>query len=127
MMDLGADLERVWIARLTDLEENSPAAAEADGVDLVLVRRGEAVHVLEGRCPHRGAPLADGRVEGTKLLCGVHGWEFQLESGISAYKPSERIHRFRAHVADGQVFLEKDELVEFSSAHPERPAVSVYQ
>ena len=30
-----------------------PAHAEADGIDLVLVRPGAVVHVFEGRCPHR--------------------------------------------------------------------------
>ena len=61
------------IARLDDLEDDTPAHAAADGIDLVLVRRGEQVHVFEGRCPHRGALLADGRVEGANLICGVHG------------------------------------------------------
>src|SRR3954447_2801972 len=49
------------IARLDDLVEDAPAHAAADGIDLVLVRRGAVVHVFEGRCPHRGALLADGR------------------------------------------------------------------
>ena len=38
--------------------------AAADGIDLVLVRRGGRVHAFEERRPHRGALLADGRVEG---------------------------------------------------------------
>jgi len=50
------------IALLADLVEDRPAHAEADGIDLVLVRRGPDVHVFEGRCPHRGALLADGRI-----------------------------------------------------------------
>ena len=61
------------IARLDDLVEDAPAHAAADGIDLVLVRRGGQVHVFGGRCPHRGALLADGGVEGANLICGVHG------------------------------------------------------
>ncbi|MBL8932719.1 MAG: Rieske (2Fe-2S) protein [Kineosporiaceae bacterium] len=56
------------IARFTDLTENAPTGAQAEGLDLVIVRRGDEVHVFEGRCPHRGALLADGRVDGPDLI-----------------------------------------------------------
>ena len=61
------------IAQWHNLPEATPTHAEADGIDLVVVRRGDDVSVFEGRCPHRGALLADGRVEGENLICGVHG------------------------------------------------------
>jgi glutamate synthase domain-containing protein 2/nitrite reductase/ring-hydroxylating ferredoxin subunit len=114
------------IALLADLEEDRPAHAEADGIDLVLVRRGRDVHVFEGRCPHRGALLADGRVEGPNLICGVHGWDYRLDSGVSAYNPAERIFKFSCHVVDGQVLLDKDELVGYRSMRPERRVTSTY-
>ncbi len=114
------------IARLGDLAENSPAAAEADGLDLVLVRRGADVHVFEGRCPHRGALLADGRIEGPNLICGVHGWDYRLDTGISAYNPAERIHKFAAEVVDGTVVIDKADLAAYRSMRPERGVVSTY-
>jgi nitrite reductase/ring-hydroxylating ferredoxin subunit len=114
------------IAKLADLPEDAPAHADADGIDLVLVRRGDLVHVFEGRCPHRGALLADGRVEGANLICGVHGWDYRLDSGVSAYNPAERIYKFSCHVVDGEVRLTKDELVEYRSMRPERRVTSTY-
>jgi glutamate synthase domain-containing protein 2/nitrite reductase/ring-hydroxylating ferredoxin subunit len=114
------------IARLGDLVEDRPAHAEADGLDLVLVRRGDVVHVFEGRCPHRGALLADGRVEGQNLICGVHGWDYRLDTGISAYNPAERIRKFSCQVVDGEVLLDKTELIAYRSMRPERAVVSTY-
>jgi hypothetical protein len=46
------------VARLEDVRVETPTHAEADGIDLVIVRRGPDVNVFEGRCPHRGALLA---------------------------------------------------------------------
>jgi hypothetical protein len=46
------------IARLDALSDDAPAHAEADGIDLVLVRRGAAVHVFEGRCPRSSTAAA---------------------------------------------------------------------
>ena len=54
-----------------------PVAVTLLGEPLVAVRRptGEvAVYVDE--CPHRGAPLSLGRLEGDELVCAFHGWRF---------------------------------------------------
>ncbi len=116
----------VPIARLDDLAQDQPAPAEADGLELVLVRRGDEVHVFEGRCPHRGALLADGRVEGADLVCGVHGWDYRLDTGISAYNPTERIHKFASRVVDGEVLVDKADLVGYRSVRPGRAVTSTY-
>ena len=114
------------IAHLDDLAEDVPAAAEADGIDLVLVRRNGQVHVFEGRCPHRGALLADGRVDGPNLICGVHGWDYRLDTGVSAYNPAERIYKFRTRLDGGDVLVDKADLVEYRSMRPERAVTSTY-
>ncbi len=116
----------VPIARLDDLAQDQPSAAEADGLELVLVRRGDEVHVFEGRCPHRGALLADGRVEGADLVCGVHGWDYRLDTGISAYNPTERIHKFASRVVDGEVLVDAADLVGYRSVRPGRAVTSTY-
>jgi glutamate synthase domain-containing protein 2 len=120
------DTTYLTVARLDELALETPAHAEADGLDLVIVRRGDDVHVFEGRCPHRGALLSDGRVEGANLVCGLHGWDYRLDTGISAYNPSERIHKFTAHVDDGEVRLDRSELLDFQSMRPARAVPSTY-
>jgi len=114
------------IARWDDLPEGTPFGAEADGLDLVVVRRGDDVSVFEGRCPHRGALLADGRVEGENLVCGVHGWDYRLDSGISAYNPAERLVKFTAHLDGEHLLVDKTELAGYRARRPERPVASVY-
>ncbi len=40
--------------------------------------RGESgqVHAIEAYCPHMGAHLKEGKVEGDEIRCGFHGWKF---------------------------------------------------
>ncbi len=47
--------------------------------------------VQEDRCPHRLAPLSEGRLEagGTRLACSYHGWEFD-GSGKCTHIPQVR-------------------------------------
>lgn len=47
------------------------------GTPIVLWRDGAGVaHALEDRCPHRRAPLSEGRVRGGEIQCAFHGWRF---------------------------------------------------
>ena len=48
---------------------------------------GEAV-ALAGRCPHRGYPLAEGRLDGDAVICGYHGLRFEAD-GRCSHIPSQ--------------------------------------
>jgi nitrite reductase/ring-hydroxylating ferredoxin subunit len=77
--------KKVLIADLRKLEDKVPAYALVLNTDLVVVKYGKNVSVLYGRCIHRGALLADGFVDGHNLICGVHNWDYRLDTGISEY------------------------------------------
>lgn len=67
---------------------DAPLAARLLGEDLVLWRDpAGAVHAWPDRCPHRGARLSLGRVEGGHLECPYHGWQF-APSGQCVHVPA---------------------------------------
>jgi hypothetical protein len=45
---------------------------------------------------------------------------------VSAYNPTERIYKFGGHVQDGEVLVDKADLVEYRSMRPERAVSSTY-
>lgn len=53
------------------------------GVPLVAVRRSGSVSVFIDECPHRGAPLSLGAVEGDELVCAYHGWRFGADGAAT--------------------------------------------
>lgn len=63
------------------LDGEGPTAAEAGGHDLVLVRTAAGLRAFEGLCPHRGALLAEGDIEGGELVCRNHRWRFDAQTG----------------------------------------------
>lgn len=68
-------------ARAADVEGEGPHALSAGGVDLVAVRAPSGLKVFEGRCPHQGALLGEGELEGRTLVCRNHRWRFDAETG----------------------------------------------
>ena len=110
-----------------DLEDRIPVHALVADVDLVVVRFDDSVSVLYGRCAHRGALMADGHVDGNNLICGVHGWDYRLDTGVSGYNDSETLPKFNAWVEEGQVFVDEDEIVAWTRQHPQPYQRDAYQ
>ena len=120
-------MKKVSITPWNELEQFVPVHALVANVDLVVVRHGDDVSVLYGRCPHRGALLADGRVEGENLICGVHGWDFRFATGVSEYNNSEKLHKFDAWIMDGAVWVDQDQIEEWEKANPQPYRRDAYQ
>lgn len=109
------------IASFGELADGLPHAARAADLDLVVVRIGEEVHVLFGRCPHRGAKMAEGCLVGGVLTCKAHGWDFAVATGESPGVEGERLARFTAYVdrdAD-EVRIDEAELRTWKRANPQ--------
>ncbi len=107
------------IATWSELEDRAPAYALVDEVDLVVVRFDDEVRVLYGRCLHRGALMSDGFVEGDNLLCGVHMWDYRLDTGVSEYSNDEVLERFTAWVEDDGVWVDADEITAWGAKNPQ--------
>ncbi|MBK6514964.1 MAG: Rieske (2Fe-2S) protein [Polyangiaceae bacterium] len=64
-----------------DFEAPGPHAVTAGGKDLVVLRAKGGLRAFEGRCPHQGALLGEGELEGDRLICRNHRWRFDVETG----------------------------------------------
>ncbi len=115
------------VARLADLPDRSPTPATAAGIDLVVIRWDDDVSVLYGRCLHRGALLADGSISGDDLICGIHNWDYRFRTGVSAYRPEERLQRFEAWIEDGGVWIDEAEVAAWGLLNPQPWDRSAYQ
>ena len=120
-------MKKIAVKNWSELTDRSPAYALVADVDLVIVRFDERVSVLYGRCAHRGALMADGHVAGHNLICGVHGWDYRLDTGISEYNNSETLPKFSAWVEEDQVWVDQDEITAWAAQHPQPYQRDAYQ
>ena len=112
-------MKKIAVAKLDDLEDRKPAYALVGEVDLVVVRFDENVSVMYGRCLHRGALMADGFVQGDDLICGVHYWDYRLDSGISSYNNTEALPKFESWIEGGEVLVDQDEIDAWAEENPQ--------
>ncbi len=120
-------MSKIKIIQWDELADRQPHHALVAGVDLVVIRFDDQVSVFFGRCQHRGALLADGYIEGSNLICGLHNWDYRYDSGISEYNNAERLQHFSVWVQDGQVLVDEDEIAAWARENPQPYNREAYQ
>jgi len=120
-------MKKIAIKPWDELADRIPEHALVANVDLVVIRYDDKVSVLYGRCAHRGALMADGHVDGDNLICGVHNWDFRLDTGVSEYNNEEALPKFKAWVEDGQVLVDENEIADWAREHPQPFDRDAYQ
>jgi len=112
-------MTRTAIFKLSALADRKPEYAIVGEVDLVVVRFDDNVSVFYGRCLHRGALMSDGHVRGDDLICGVHNWDYRLDSGVSAYANDEKLPKFKSWVEGDDICVDAGEINDWGYANPQ--------
>jgi nitrite reductase (NADH) small subunit len=97
----------VRVGRLEALPAGSVQRVEVAGARVVLARVGEAVYACGDVCAHRGGPLSEGRLSGTRLACPWHGWMFDVRSGECTFPGrGARVPAYPVRVIDGEIWVQ---------------------
>jgi len=112
-------MKKTPVAKYDDLPDRDPQYALVAEVDLVVVRFDEEVSVFYGRCLHRGALMSDGFVRGRNLICGVHDWDYRLDTGVSEYANDEKLPKFTSWIEGGKVLVDEDEIAAWGQDNPQ--------
>jgi nitrite reductase/ring-hydroxylating ferredoxin subunit len=97
----------VRVAALDEVAPGQPRTVAIDGRAVVLARHGDAVYACAAVCTHRGGPLGEGRLTGTRLVCPWHGWMFDVRSG-TCLMPARgtALATYPVRVQDGDVWVD---------------------
>lgn len=94
------------VAALDDLAENKPKRVEAQGVPVMLLRRGDNVLAISATCSHMGGPLDEGEIDGDNVTCPWHGSVFCVRDGSVVHGPATMPQpSYDVRVQDGKVSL----------------------
>jgi len=75
-------------ASLAELPDGKARQVTVNGKTIGLYNVGGTVYAIADTCPHRGAPLWEGELDGTELTCPWHGARFDLTTGAHLCPPA---------------------------------------
>ena len=91
---------------LADIAEGSPLAGHVGGEAALLVRQAGQLYAIGATCPHYGAPLAEGLVDGDTLRCPWHHACFRLHDGRLLAPPAlDDLPRGQVDCRDGKAYV----------------------
>lgn len=94
----------VIVGKAQDLPEGRGATVILDdGTELALFNIAGKFFAVDNSCPHRGVPLADGKICANLVECAGHGWRFDLKTGYCLDKPQARLNTYH-------VFIENEDI-----------------
>lgn len=102
--------KRKWIqtARCSDIPLREGRSVKLGDREIAIFNLGDRFLAVASHCPHKNGPLAEGIVSGQNVVCPLHAWKIDLETGAVA-RPSETlacVERFRVRVEEGIVMVE---------------------
>ena len=97
----------VDIGSLDDIpRQGARLVRTAQGCVAVFRTADDRVFALDDRCPHKGGPLSEGIVHGTRVTCPLHNWVFDLATGEAQGADDGRVATHAVTVADGRILID---------------------
>ena len=98
--------ELVRVAGRGDIPDGTGKVVEARGRKIALFNSGGSFYAIDNACRHLGGSLGEGDVYGTRVVCPLHGWEYDFTTGASVDDPETRVACFTVTVEGDDVLIE---------------------
>ncbi len=97
------------LLRATKTTEIAPGQIrefQIDGHTVAIANLGGTFYAIDNTCLHRGGPLGQGVLDGQKVTCPWHGWQFDVTTGKAALNPAVGVGCYRTEVHGDDLFVE---------------------
>lgn len=114
---MGKDYKKIDLGKRSDYREGKLYGVEHGDKLILVTKTQKGLCVCGGECPHYGAPLHEGHLEGKTLTCPWHNARFDVESGKVLDPPAlDDLETYQVEGNDG-----KDELSVTGKTEPQIP------
>ncbi len=72
---------------------------------MALFNAGGEIFAINAVCPHRGGPLANGRLDGHVVSCPWHGWTFDVRTGRPDHPGGHSVTTYEVKVERGAIYV----------------------
>lgn len=106
----------VTVSESAAVADGAGATYFVDDVEVAVFRVDGEWLAIEGRCPHKGASLGNGSVEGRIVSCPWHSWEFDLTTGEGVDRPGCSVATIQVREDSGSLQIDRDSVAKKSAA-----------
>ncbi len=99
---------RAVIGKTSDFPPGKMQKISVDGKDVLVLNLDGSYYAIDDTCTHMGSSLAEGQLEGSTVICGWHGANFDCKSGKLEKFPAKinDIKSYKVVIESNDVILE---------------------
>lgn len=97
--ELACSLDDLWEGEMKEMAVCGTSV-------LVIHAEGGHVAAFAPWCPHQEFPLVEGLLEGRRLTCSAHSWEFDVVTGLGVNPDDCALKRYAVKVESENVFVD---------------------
>lgn len=88
------------------IAEGEKTQFEVGGLYVLACRVNGGLYAIDAICPHRGAFLTQGTLEGPTVRCPWHAWEFDITTGQGITNPMSCVRQYDIREENGRLLIE---------------------
>ena len=96
----------ISFGKAADIPAGGGKTLTAGNVTVAVFNVGGQYHAISNTCPHRGGPLGEGSVGAGVVTCPLHGFQFDVKSGLSADGKPLQVVCYPTRVVNGMIEVE---------------------
>ena len=93
------------VASVGEIPPGTGRPVAVAGDEIALFNFNGEYHAISDLCPHRGASLAEGFLDGGKVFCPWHCFDFNLKTGECGMVPSLRVRTYDVKIEGEDIFV----------------------
>ncbi|NOG51440.1 MAG: Rieske 2Fe-2S domain-containing protein [Chloroflexi bacterium] len=98
----------VDVLKTDQLEDGKGTTVFVNERDIALYRYEGEFFALDNTCLHRQGKLGDGWMNGANVICPLHGWDYDVRTGVSRWNSKEVIATYPVRVEGESVQIDAD-------------------
>ena len=95
----------VAVARVDEIGKSTGRTVAAHGIAVAVFNIEDRFYAIDDACTHEDAPLGEGEVRGTRVVCPYHDWVYDIPSGACLTEPTRPVGCFETKVNDDFVWV----------------------
>ena len=96
----------VKVATKDEIPLGMAKIVEANGLPIAIYNVDGTFYATTNTCVHQGGSLGEGELEDNVITCPLHGWKYDVTSGVCQIIPSIKIPSYKVEVRGEDIFIE---------------------
>lgn len=96
------------VAKKQDIKPGSAKSFQLKGLSVAVYNCGGKFCATSNICQHEGGFLAEGELTGNVIMCPLHGWEYDVETGECLTAPGADLRTYPVRIVGEEIQVAVD-------------------